>query len=476
MTSTPRILVVDDEKHIRKILSIMLSKKGYDVHTAESGDEALQITATTSFDAVITDIRMPGMDGLDLLARLKAQDPDAIVIVVTAFSSVETAITAMKNGAYDYISKPFKEDEIVLVLQKALERQRILEENRQLKAQIRVNYDFSNFIGQSAAMKRVFEVITKVADTKTTVLITGESGTGKELAARSIHMNGSRRDKPFVPINCGAVPANLLESEFFGHVKGAFSGADRHKKGLFAEADGGTLFLDEVSELPLDLQVKILRAIQEEEIRRLGESATTKVDLRIVAASNKDLLEEVKAGQFREDLYYRLNVINLHLPPLRERPDDIPLLARHFLEQAVQKHDLGEKRLAPPAIRALAAQDWYGNVRALKNVIEQAAVMGDAPTINEEDLPFGAPSTNDNKINIAIPEDRSDLKNLIREITEQAERVVIKRTLDQMAQNRTKAAQALGISRRALITKIQAYGLDHNDTAHSDAQSSVNHE
>ena len=452
----------------------MLSKKGYDVHTAESGNEALQITATTSFDAVITDIRMPGMDGLDLLARLKTQDPDAIVIVVTAFSSVETAITAMKNGAYDYISKPFKEDEIVLVLQKALERQRILEENRQLKAQIRVNYDFSNFIGQSAGMKRVFEVITKVADTKTTVLITGESGTGKELAARSIHMNGSRRDKPFVPINCGAVPANLLESEFFGHVKGAFSGADRHKKGLFAEADGGTLFLDEVSELPLDLQVKILRAIQEEEIRRLGESVTTKVDLRIVAASNKDLLEEVKNGRFREDLYYRLNVINLHLPPLRERPDDIPLLARHFLEQAVQKHDLGEKRLAPQAIRALAAQEWYGNVRALKNVIEQAAVMGDASTITAEELPFGAPAMDDSHINIAIPENRSDLKNLIREITEQAERVVIKRTLDQVEQNRTRAAEALGISRRALITKIQAYGLDNDSTAHSDAQSGVN--
>ena len=476
MTATPRILVVDDEKHIRKILSIMLSKKGYDVHTAESGDEALQITATTSFDAVITDIRMPGMDGLDLLARLKSQDPDAIVIVVTAFSSVETAITAMKNGAYDYISKPFKEDEIYLVLQKALERQRIIEENRQLKAQIRVNYDFSNFIGQSAAMKRVFDVIAKVADTKTTVLITGESGTGKELAARSIHMNSSRRDKPFVPINCGAVPANLLESEFFGHVKGAFSGADRHKKGLFAEADGGTLFLDEVSELPLDLQVKILRAIQEEEIRRLGEAVTTKVDLRIVAASNKDLIEEVKAGRFREDLYYRLNVIDLHLPPLRERRDDIPLLASHFLAQASEKHNLGEKRLAPQAVRSLAAQEWYGNVRALKNVIEQAVVMSDASTITADDLPFGAPSSNENLISIAIPENRSDLKNVIKEITEQAERVVIKRTLDQMEQNRTKAALALGISRRALISKIQMYNIDQDGTAQPFAQSDVNDE
>ncbi|MEW5725731.1 MAG: sigma-54 dependent transcriptional regulator [Thermodesulfobacteriota bacterium] len=460
MTSPPRILIVDDEEHIRKILSIMLSKRGYETRTAANGDEALGLATKQAFDAVITDIRMPGLDGLELLAALKEYDPDLLVLVVTAFSSVETAIEAMKRGAYDYISKPFKEDEILLVLEKALERQRLLAENRRLKEQIKARFDFSDFLGQSAAMQRVFDVIAKVAETKSTVLITGESGTGKELAARSIHQNSPRRDRPFIAINCGAVPANLLESEFFGHVKGAFSGADRAKKGLFAEADGGTLFLDEVGELPLDLQVKILRAVQEEEIRRLGEAATTKVDIRLLAASNKDLLEEVKAGRFRQDLYYRLKVITLHLPPLRERPDDIPLLARHFLAQVARKHNLGEKKLSPEAVRALTDQTWTGNVRALRNVIEQAAVMSEGPVITPADLPFGPPPAAETGLTVKVPEDQTDLKTALKQVTEKTERIIIRKVLEQTKQNRTHAAARLGISRRALINKIKEYELE----------------
>ena len=460
MSPPARILIVDDEEHIRKILTIMLSKKGYETLTAAGGREALEKVRASAFDAVITDMRMSGMDGLELLAALKDYDPDLIVVVVTAFSSVDNAIEAMRQGAYDYISKPFKEDEILMVLEKALERSRILAENRQLKAQIREKYDFSNFIGQSPSMRRVFDLIAKVAETKSTVLITGESGTGKELAARSIHGSSPRRDKPFVPINCGAIPANLLESELFGHAKGAFSGAERPKKGLFEEADGGTLFLDEVSELPLDMQVKILRAIQEEEIRRLGESLTRKVDLRVVAATNKDLLEEVKTGRFREDLYYRLNVFQLWLPPLRERIDDIPILAQHFLAQVADKHRLGDKKFSPEAVRVLDQQTWSGNVRALRNVIEQAAILSEGPTITSNDLPFSPAQPTAGGIVISIPDDRLDLKAALKEVTEQTERIIIEKTLHVHKNNRTRTAQALGISRRALINKIQAYGLD----------------
>jgi len=460
MTAAPRILIVDDEEHIRKVLTIMLSKKGYETRTAGGGREALDLVGQVSFDAVITDLRMSGMDGLELLGRLKTFDPDLTVIVITAFSSVDTAIQAMKQGAYDYISKPFKEDEILLVLEKALERRDILAENRRLRAAVRERFDFSNFIGRSAAMRRVFEVIAKVAETKSTVLITGESGTGKELAAKSIHFNSPRRTQALVAINCGAVPANLLESEFFGYVPGAFSGAVRTKKGLFEEADGGTLFLDEVSELPQDMQVKVLRAIQEEEIRRLGEAATRKIDLRIIAATNKDLLREVKLGHFREDLYYRLSVIGLHLPPLRERTDDIPPLAEHFLRQITAKHHLGPKKTSPEAVRVLTHYPWPGNVRQLANVIEQAAVMSEGPVITPADLPFGSPAPAGDALNLSIPEDRLDLKAALKEIVEQTERTIIQRVLLRTGGNRTHAAKILGLSRRALISKVQTYGLE----------------
>ncbi|MDR0548123.1 MAG: sigma-54 dependent transcriptional regulator [Deltaproteobacteria bacterium] len=458
----PHVLIVDDEEHIRKIMSIMLGKKGYVCQTAASGAEALVAYGQGSFDAVLTDLSMPGLDGLGLLAKIKEACPEQVVIVVTAFATMETAILAMKAGAYDYIAKPFNEDEMVLVLEKALERNRLLAENQRLKRDLGERLDQEVFLGQSEAMKKVFAVIAKAAEAKATVLIDGESGTGKELAAQSIHRHGPRRDKPFVAVNCGAIPANLMESEFFGHVKGAFTGADKAKEGLIAEADGGTLFLDEVSELPLEMQVKLLRVLQEEEVRRVGENVPRRVDLRVLAATNRDLTEEVAKGRFREDLYYRLNVIRLHMPPLRDRREDIPGLAAHFLALAVKKNGLSPKSLAPAALRLLSAQTFNGNVRALKNVMEQAAVMSDGPVVGPADLPFGGGETLPKSagFSLVIPEDWLDLKEASRQVLEVMEKTLIRRALTLTNGNQSRAAEVLGLSRRALITKIQAYGLN----------------
>jgi two-component system response regulator AtoC len=324
-------------------------------------------------------------------------------------------------------------------------------------------------MGQSEAITKVFEIIAKVAETKATVLIIGESGTGKELAARSIHQNGPRADRPFVAVNCGAIPPNLMESEFFGHVKGAFTGADRAKTGLVVEADGGTLFLDEVSELPLETQVKLLRVLQEEEVRKIGENTAHKVDLRVVAATNKNLKEEVAQGRFREDLYYRLNVISLRMPPLRERREDIPLLATHFLSLAVAKNNLQPKSIAPAALRVMATQTWSGNVRALKNVVEQAAIMSDGPVIGPDDLPFNleAPvailtreTDSPEAPVVRIPNEWTDLKAALKNVTELTEKEIISRVLAAQGGNRTRSSEILGLSRRALITKIALYNLD----------------
>jgi two-component system response regulator AtoC len=471
------VLIVDDEEHIRKIMSIMLSKRGHHCRTAASGQEALELAEKESFDVVFSDLNMPGLDGLGLLAKLRNIVPDTLVIMVTAFASVDTAIRAMKEGAYDYIAKPFSEEEIVLVLEKALERGRLLDENKRLKREIGERRDANLFLGHSPAITKVFDIIAKVAETKATVLITGESGTGKELAARSIHQNGPRAEKPFVAVNCGAIPQNLMESEFFGHVRGAFTGADKAKTGLVAEADGGTLFLDEVSELPLEMQVKLLRVLQEEEVRRVGENIPRKVDLRVVAATNKNLQQEVSQGRFREDLYYRLNVISLKMPPLRERPEDIPELAAHFLAQAVNKNQLGPKRLSPAALRIMSTQTFGGNVRALKNVVEQAAIMSDGPVIGPEDLPFAAPELGWNKEakgdssspQVRLPAAWTDLKSSLKTVTEMVERQIIGRALTAQGGNRTRAAELLGLSRRALITKISLYNLDGTVAANTDS-------
>ncbi len=470
MSPNLKILIVDDEEHLRKIMSIMLGKRGYLCRTAASGQEALSILAEESFDAVLTDMKMPGLDGLELLARIKEDNPEQVVVMLTAHGTLDTAVQAMKAGAYDFLAKPFKEDEIVLVLEKALERGRLLSENRILKKQIKERFDLSSFLGESPSMQKVFELIAKVAETRATVLITGESGTGKELAARSLHQNGPRRERPFVAVNCGAIPPNLLESEFFGHIKGAFTGADQAKIGLIAESDGGTLFLDEVAELPLEMQVKLLRVLQEEEVRRVGEVKTQKIDLRVVAATNKDLRAEIEAGRFREDLYFRLNVITLKMPPLRERPEDIPMLAKLFLKEAVAKNSLSAKELSPSALRLLLEQKWAGNVRALRNAIEQGAVMSEGQTILAKDFPFapqdassedgGAGIQGGAEVSVHVPKDLLDLKAALKGVTEATERIMIKRALEIHHHNRTHAADALGLSRRALISKVQSYGLD----------------
>ena len=453
-----RILVVDDEEHIRKVLSLMLGAEGYTVDTAGGGEEALAKYAADVFDLVFLDLRMPDLDGLEVLGRMRRRNPDQTVVMITAYASVETALTAMKQGAYDYIGKPFKEPEILAVVEKALGHSRLVADHRLLLSEVTQAYDFSNIIGNSPAMRRVFDVVRKVAGTKAGVLISGESGTGKELVARAVHYNSPLKDRPLVAVNCAAIPASLIESELFGHVKGAFTGAHQAKQGLFEQAAGSSLFLDEIGELPLEVQAKLLRALQDGEIKRVGDTASRKVDLRIIAATNKDLAEEVKAGKFREDLFYRLNVIPVHLPPLHERRGDIPLLVRHFLKSAAKRHSIVEKRFSPQALQALGQSRYPGNVRQLQNMVEQAAIMSEGELIELDDLPLEVREATGG-VRVEIPPEEYDLKKVMKMVGELAERQVIGRVLDQVDGNRTKAAERLGISRRALITKIQDLGL-----------------
>ncbi len=454
-----RILVVDDEDHVRRVLGLMLERQGYAVTAAAGGRQALELFPGEAFDLVILDLRMPDLDGLAVLERIKKAEPDQTVVMITAYASVETALSAMKQGAFDYIGKPFKEEEILLVVEKALERARMLADNRALRSEVAGAFDFSQIIGSSPAMIEVFKVMRKVADTKATVLISGESGTGKELVAKALHYNSRRGGRPFVAVNCAAIPESLIEAELFGAAKGAYTGADKSRKGLLEEADGSTLFLDEVGELPLEMQAKLLRALQEEEVRRVGENTTRAVDLRVMAATNKDLAAEVEAGRFREDLFYRLNVISIHLPPLRERSGDIPLLARQFVQRAAERHELGEKRLSPGAVEALQAAPLKGNVRELMNILEQACVMSEGATITAGDLPSNirqAPGG----IRVMVPAEETDLKKVLKRVAEITEEQVISRVLEKSEGNRTQAAKALGVSRRTLITKIQELGLE----------------
>jgi DNA-binding NtrC family response regulator len=460
MSYTPGILIVDDEEHIRKIMTIMLRKRGYECLNAASGEEALALVKRESIAVVLTDLKMPGMDGLQLLDRIKTFDPEIIVIVVTAYATIETAISAMKAGAYDYISKPFNEEEVVLILEKALEKVHLVRENKFLKKQIEERTDQGVFLGESQAMRKVFGIIAKVAETKATVLITGESGTGKELAARSIHLHSPRRDKNFMAVNCGAIPANLMESEFFGYARGAFTGAERARPGLLLEADGGTIFLDEITELPLEMQVKFLRVLQEEEVRKVGENTSRNVDLRVIAATNKSLTQEIQNGRFREDLYYRLNVVRLQMPPLRERKEDIPLLATHFLKEAVVRNDLGPKKLSPAALKLLTQQTFSGNVRALRNVLEQAAIMSNGKIVGPDDLLFPQVSSSDGEVDpendfvLKLPQDWIDLKQSLKVVTDETEKEIISRALKSTDNNISKASVLLGLSRRSLTYKI----------------------
>jgi two-component system response regulator AtoC len=454
-----RVLIVDDEENFRHMLSVILKKEGYDVEAASNGEEALQKVTLSPYDQVLCDIRMPKMDGLDFLNEAKKAGVDSTIIMMSAYGTVDIAIEAIKLGAYDYISKPFKPDEVILTLKKAEERERLRRENELLRKEVKKEYSFENIISKNKQMQKIFEVITKVAQYKSTILITGESGTGKELVARALHYNTDRAQNPFVAVNCGAIPENLLESELFGHAKGAFTDAIRTKKGLFEEADGGTLFLDEIGELPPQLQVKLLRVLQEGEIRRIGESKPIQVDVRIVAATVKDLVKEVNEGRFRDDLFYRINVLPIHIPPLRERNEDIPLLTAHFIRkysQAMSKNIVG---IDSKALEALMNYKWYGNVRELENTIERAIVLADRENIEIENLPLEIQNFQEEIPLEPLAEEEYSIKKSSRFL----EMNLIKKALKKTKGNHTHAAKLLEISHRALLYKIKEYGIIEDD-------------
>ncbi len=457
-SESKRLLIIDDEDNMRHMLSALLRKSGYRIDTAADGEEGLQKVNDLTYDYILCDIKMPNKDGMTFLREARSLVEPSTVIMMSAYGTIDTAVEAMKLGAYDFISKPFKPDEVYLSLKKAEERERLKKENLRLKEriqEIRDDFQFGNMIGNSRSMKTMFRLAEKAAQYDTTVLITGESGTGKELVARGIHFSGSRSDGNMVPVNCGGIPETLLESELFGHVKGAFTGADRNKKGLFQEADGGTIFLDEIGELPLSLQVKLLRVLQENEVRPVGGAKTLKVDVRVVAATAKNLEDEMREGRFREDLFYRLNVLRIHLPPLRERTEDIPVLCKFFIDRYCKQLNKDIEGIAPGAMRLLMDHQWPGNVRELENMIERALVLADKRIILPENLPI--------EFGIKRAANRMDdffegfsLKKA-RKIMEER---LITRALESTGGNRTQAAKLLEISIPSLLSKMKSYQID----------------
>ena len=450
-----RILVIDDEENMRHMLQVMLSKQGYAVDVAGDGAAGLRLARETDHDFILCDIKMPGMDGTAFLKEATASSVGGAIIMMSAYGSIDTAIECMKLGAYDYISKPFKNDEISLVLKKAEERERLKSENRRLKEEIGKEYSFAGMISKNARMREIFSLVKKVSDHKTTVLILGESGTGKELVARAVHYSGARRAAPFIAVNCGAIPENLLESELFGHVKGAFTDASTDKAGLFEQADRGTLFLDEIGEMPLALQVKLLRVLQEGEIRRVGASSSRKIDVRVISATARDLELSVSAGRFREDLFFRLNVFSMLLPPLRERVEDIPLLLDHFLEKHGKLMGKNNVRCSPEVARALLNYSWPGNIRELENCIERCLVLCDEGTIGADSLPEKLRQV------AAVSPLAGPFGSLsIKRAEEQLERELMRQALEKTGGNRTHAARLLEISHRALLYKLKEYGME----------------
>jgi len=451
------LLVVDDEQNMRHMLTSLLRTSGFTVAAASNGQEALEMVSTTRYDYILCDIKMPKMDGLQFLDKAARWLGDTTVIMMSAYGSMDTALEAMKKGAYDYISKPFKSDEVNLVLKKAEEREKLKRENTHLRLTLRTieqRARFGNMVSRSKAMQDVFRLAEKVAKFDTTVLVTGESGTGKELVARGLHFAGPRSKKPLVPVNCGGIPENLIESELFGHVKGAFTGADRSRQGLFREADGGTLFLDEIGELPVSLQVKLLRVLQENEVRPVGGTRAIKVDVRVVAATARNLEDEIEKGLFREDLYYRINVMPVFLPPLRERSEDIPLLARLFMERFNKQFGTGIQAISPASMAILLQHAWPGNVRELENVIQRAVVLAETPEILPEHLPEGLATGGNSKALAAITRGDS-LKVARREL----EKIMIARALEKTGGNRSQASRLLEISHPSLLSKMKLYNL-----------------
>jgi two-component system, NtrC family, response regulator AtoC len=452
------ILIIDDEKNMRHMLQVMLGKEGYITETAADGMEGLSKMDEKTFDFILCDIKMPRMDGLTFLKEARTKYPEMTLIMMSAYGTIDTALEAIKLGAYDYIAKPFKSDEAILTLKKAEERERLKKENIRLQNRlnrIEQKYSFGNMVARSEAMAGVFELVDRVAGHKTTVLITGESGTGKELIAKAIHSKSSRAGKPMVSINCGGIPENLLESEMFGYKKGAFTDAVRDKPGLFEEADKSTIFLDEIGELPIQLQVKLLRVLQEEEITPLGATMPRKIDARVIAATSRDLKREVEQGRFREDLFYRINVMTIHLPPLRERRGDIPLLTGHFIASFNKKLDKNIEGLSSSAMAFLLAHSWSGNIRELENVIERAMILARDNLITPSELPSSIAS----KQEITSAEEIGHSLSIKKE-TRRLEADLIQKALELTGGNRSNAAKILEISRPILISKIKEYKLE----------------
>jgi two-component system response regulator PilR (NtrC family) len=449
-----RVLVVDDEQSMRDLLAIMLRQAGYEVSVADGGETAIEALKAESFDLILTDLRMRKVDGMAVLKAAKEHSPRTVVLVVTAYASTETAVEAMKLGAYDYVTKPFKLDELKVTVANALERRRLQEENVALKRQLHRERGFDNFVGRSPKILEVFETIRKTADSGSTVMITGESGTGKELVAQALHWESSRRTGPFVSVNCGAVPEALMESELFGHVKGAFTGAVANTEGLFAAADGGTLFLDEITEIAHTVQVKLLRAIQERQIRRVGDTRDVKVDVRLIAASNRDLGRAVSDGVLREDLFYRLNVIPLHLPPLRERREDIPLLVAHFIKKLSQEVGRPVRGVTPEALAVLEQYHWPGNIRELENVVERAIVLGSTELLEPSALPANLHRPRDpHDVPLELPAEGIDLEATLDRI----EHRYMQLALERVGGVQTHAAELLRVSFRQFRYKLQKF-------------------
>jgi two-component system response regulator PilR (NtrC family) len=449
MNKNYSVLVVDDEPGMREFLEIMLTKEGYGVSVASNGEEAIEKIGKESFDLAIVDIQMPGINGIEVLRNTRDKNYNTTIIMITAFASHESAIEAMKLGAYDYITKPFKIDEIKLVIKKSLDKKVLEKENTRLKKELETKYGFENIIGTSNSIQQIFALINRVSELKVNVLVSGESGTGKELVARAIHYSGSRKDGPFIPVNCGAIPETLIESEFFGHAKGAFTGATRDKKGLFEEANSGTIFLDEIGDLPIHLQVKLLRVLEEKKVRPLGKTESVNIDVRIISATNKNLEQEIMDNKFREDLFYRLNVINVFIPPLRERKDDIPMLALHFLHKFAKEMDKKITGISNEALEELEKYHYPGNIRELENIIARCVALESNEVIKKDSLP--KLNTEGDYIDLT---DTLNAKDSIDSVLGDVEKQIIENALKSSRGNKSEAAKVLGITLRSLRYRL----------------------
>ncbi|MCD5390469.1 sigma-54 dependent transcriptional regulator [candidate division NPL-UPA2 bacterium] len=445
-----KILVVDDEENMRKSLKALLGTEGYEVRTASSGEEAIRVAGDEVFPLLITDLRLDGMDGMDAYRAIKERSPRTLAIIITGHASLKSAIEAIRLGAYDYLVKPFKPEEILLTVRRASEHQQLVEENVHLQGELGEKFGFNNIVAKSTPMEEVFQLMRKVAPSSVTVLLRGESGTGKELVARAIHYNSPRKEKRFIGVSCGALPETLLESELFGHEKGAFTGALKQKRGLFEVADGGTIFLDEIADLSLSTQMKLLRVLQEQEFQRVGGTDLIRVNLRLISATNKDLEDGVREGKFREELYYRINVVSISLPPLRERKDDIPLLVQHFLK----KHQAATKTVPPKTMELLMMYHWPGNVRQLENVVERAIALSQGRVISENDLP---PQIRLN----SQPASPDQLGNLtFQEARENFEKQFLQRAILRNRGNISATSREIKLSRRHFYEKMKSYHIN----------------